>query len=182
MPTGSYLWEIVPEEFVHIVQHTEGHTPHSQSAKSSNRFLAKLFFLSWMNNSLKDTSQYLESLFCHLITCGSDPGVQVFQLDHLSCSVHHYFLPEIITKSHQLSVMTTRRNFSSPSLVTQLLFFARSVPIYLPCYIPPLVQNKWSVGEWEKESSAWTPLHKNYNSSKSTGGQHCLVSSFLKRD
>lgn len=78
--------------------------------------------------------------------------------------------------------MTTRRNFSSPSLVTQLLFFARSVPVYLPCYIPPLVQNKRSVGEWEKEPSAWTPLHKNYNSRQSTDGQLCLVSSFLKRD
>lgn len=31
-----------------------------------------------------------------------------------------------------------------------------------------------------KESPAWTPLHKNYNSRQSTDGQHCLVSSFLK--
>lgn len=112
-----------------------------------------------MNNSLKDTWQYLESLFCHLITCGSDPGVQVFQLDHLSCSVHHYFLPEIITKSHQLSVMTTRRNFSSPSLVTQLLFFARSVPMYLPCYIPPWCKTN---GLWESERKSPVP------------GPHCI--------
>lgn len=79
-------------------------------------------------------------------------------------------------KPYQISVMTTRRNLSSLSLVSQLGFFTRSVPVYLPCYIPPLVQNKWAVGGREEESSAWTPPHKNY---KTEQGWTTLLGVFI---
>lgn len=150
--------------------HWRTHTPQSE-CKIIQLASCKASFLSWRNNSLETTWQLLESSLCHLTIGGRDCGVQVFQLDRLSCSVHSYFLPEIITKSHQLSVMTTRRNFSSPSLVTQLLFFAWSVPVYLSCYLPSLVQNKCGRGRervhcldhtvWElqfKTEHRWTTL------------------------
>lgn len=120
--------------------HWRTHTPQSE-CKIIQLASCKASFLSWRNNSLETTWQLLESSLCHLTIGGRDCGVQVFQLDRLSCSVHSYFLPEIITKSHQLSVMTTRRNFSSPSLVTQLLFFC----LVCPCVfilLPPFSDAK----------------------------------------
>lgn len=116
---------------IYIVQHTEGHIHHRQSAKSSSRLFAKLISLSWRNSGLKDTWQWLESSLSHLIGGENDCGVQVLQLDGLSCSVHCHFLPEIITKPYWPTVMTTRMNFSSSSLSASSYFLpASSLCIY----------------------------------------------------
>lgn len=131
---------------IYIVQHTEGHRHHCQSAKSSSSLLAKPVFLSWRNSSWKDTWQQLESSLSHLITGENDCGVQVLQLDSLSCSVHCYFLPEIITKPYRPTAMTTRRNFSSPSLSAGSYF----LPVLSPCiyHITSLLSFKIN-GLWE---------------------------------